>query len=376
MTSTTHPESAPAGRHHPLPNLTALRFFAALLVFGYHITDNGRQVAQGALGGALLTQGFTGVPLFFVLSGFVLAYNYPAVENRRRFYLARMARIYPLFLFALLLETPSAIHYSLYRMHDPFRLWDLPASLVMMQAWLPQRIAFAANPPAWTLSVEAFFYLLFPLVIPFAVRAARKPLLWIGTLWLLSLVPGLVIDLRVTAPAWTPSPIWFRWYYDHSLLPPLFLCEFLMGAVAGASFRFRPRQINGWVAAAAGAVAFASVLLSVRFPYVLVRNGGIALPFVVLLYALSGARSRLLGSRALQLGGEVSYSMYLLQNLVTDLMAYVPVIGHQWWAVLPVLCGVAFVSYTLVEKPARRWVLARCGVPAAPKPVPTPEPMP
>lgn len=101
-------------RPAPIPSLTGIRFFAALAVLMFHsgATYFDRAgipypVAQ------LLHNGYLGVSLFFVLSGFILTYAHQDDRIDGRFlgvfYVARFARIYPVYLFALVLALPVLI---------------------------------------------------------------------------------------------------------------------------------------------------------------------------------------------------------------------------------------------------------------------------
>ena len=76
--------------------LTSLRLFFALMVFGAHC-----YVVDSTFSTQFYKEGFVGVSFFFILSGFIIAYNYQQklVErkvSKRQFWVARIARIYPL----------------------------------------------------------------------------------------------------------------------------------------------------------------------------------------------------------------------------------------------------------------------------------------
>ena len=76
--------------------LTSLRLIFALMVFGAHC-----YIISDFFNIHFFKEGFVGVSFFFVLSGFIIAYNYQKKlsENtmtKRRFWVARIARIYPL----------------------------------------------------------------------------------------------------------------------------------------------------------------------------------------------------------------------------------------------------------------------------------------
>ncbi len=152
----------------PLPALTGVRFLAATQVVLYHFGSGfaQRHHLPRPLTN-LLTNGWTAVTLFFILSGFILSYTYSGQIAGRggklRFWEARFARIYPVYLLALLLSWPFR--------GDP-GLGLSMAVLTMVQAWNPFHVNYggAWNSPAWTLSTEAFFYLLFP----FFFRCSRS----------------------------------------------------------------------------------------------------------------------------------------------------------------------------------------------------------
>ena len=138
-----------------LPVLTTLRFPAAFAIFLYHflsMTSCPLWIWEGLN---------MGVSFFYILSGFILYYNYSSLENRRSFWVARLARIWPIHLVTCLM--------ALLLLPFPFLLghasWPitLPANLLLVHAWLPFKgSALSFNGVSWSLSVEAFFYLSFP----------------------------------------------------------------------------------------------------------------------------------------------------------------------------------------------------------------------
>src|SRR5437660_267223 len=104
-----------------LPSLTGIRFFLAIWVVIYHQIGPKTGLAISWLPNApdaicaLLRVGYVAVTVFFVLSGFVLAYNYDLSEpwSRRasvKFGIARFARIYPAYCAGLLLFVPSVVY--------------------------------------------------------------------------------------------------------------------------------------------------------------------------------------------------------------------------------------------------------------------------
>lgn len=193
-----------------LDSLTGLRWWAAFAVFLYHM----RNLAPVPLLGEVARFGNHGVAFFFVLSGFVLTWSAgQSGTTARNFYWRRFARIHPAHVAALLLAIP--VFYS--QAPDPGQPWvkelaaaPLLLSLMLLQSWSNDPIIlFSGNPAAWTLGVEAFFYLLHPWGHR-GLRRMREP----GVLVLLVSVVVLIMAHRAAAlhapaswPARLPPPV-------------------------------------------------------------------------------------------------------------------------------------------------------------------------
>ena len=108
------------------------------------------------------------VSFFFVLSGFVLGYTYHRRDiSNKRFYISRILRLWPAttssLLFVLLL-LPSPL-YLPFLSGETSTLFvpALIANLFLLQSFIPiPAFFFSFNAVAWSVSVEAFFYLCFP----------------------------------------------------------------------------------------------------------------------------------------------------------------------------------------------------------------------
>src|SRR3974390_512725 len=157
-------------RRPVLPAVTSLRFFAAIHVALFHL--DAMHVLQGSSWlKSLAGIGYVGVSFFFVLSGFILVYTYAGRQiELKDFWQTRFARIYPAYLFSLLLTFPF-FYWGVHHFHVPFfefaeRHFLLSSFLVLslLQAWVPAA-ALAWNAVAWSLSVEAFFYAVFPFAL-------------------------------------------------------------------------------------------------------------------------------------------------------------------------------------------------------------------
>jgi peptidoglycan/LPS O-acetylase OafA/YrhL len=299
-------------------SLTGLRFLAALHVVVFHF---GQKRFPGVLGG-IVSSGYTAVSLFFVLSGFVLAYTYGQRErgrsvDRRQFWVARFARIYPLYALALAVALPLYL-----REAGPGR-WLEPILVVSLtQAWLPST-AVAWNGPAWSLSVETFFYALFPLLLPLVEKLTSR--FWramTATFLAAMLVPmAYVLWLGWEASSGSQAILDGSWVLDVVRFNPLLhLPAFVMGSLCGVLFLRSdrspqaPRRAARQVVLAAAAV-LAVLCASPHLPYPLLHNGLLAPLHCALIYGLAmhgDAFGRSLGSRPMVLLGEASYGMYLL----------------------------------------------------------------
>lgn len=152
-----------------LPALTGIRILAALAVYASHV---GPPAGAPAFVKNFFFSGYSGVTLFFVLSGFVLAINYgslsrPNAGGLYSYFVARFARVYPLYVLILF--------YFVVRQHalgESIDGWWRNA--LAIQAWDPNLDhAYSFDAPSWSISVEFFLYACFPLLIPLAVRLQR-----------------------------------------------------------------------------------------------------------------------------------------------------------------------------------------------------------
>ena len=156
-------------RRPELPALTSVRFFAALWVLVFHAVSFSpaarlRLQTTDWLSN-LINNGSCGVEFFFILSGFILTYNYleadlsgPGLARYRR---ARIARIAPLYVIGLGLAAPAVVQSMFTQGPDLPELMAtftaLMLSVCFLQAWYPPA-AVRWNDPGWSISAEAFFY--------------------------------------------------------------------------------------------------------------------------------------------------------------------------------------------------------------------------
>jgi len=317
-----------------------------------------------------------GVSFFFVLSGFILTYNYPKLSGRTeilRFWRARFARIWPahaVILFICLFVFPPA--------------WGVPpivniaAHALLVHGWiLRDRFFFSINPPSWSISTELAFYLLFPILL----WEQKKN--W----WAKLLLAALVV-------------VGFVWFGAGAQLPDSGKCsgltvkglmyinplvrvfEFVLGMTCATLWaKIKDKQISPKlltvleVGCITLIVAYVANIFNLVEPLKASAPGrvvrcwllyeGNCFGFAALIFVCAlqkGFVSRLLSNRICVWLGEISYSIYLIHMML--LVLYGRNIHFAAAINSPImfagygiaLIGAAHLTYTFVEKPMRKWL--------------------
>ena len=232
-----------SGRRHR-PELDGLRGLAIILVmashYAWYLPVHGNWFIPI---GDVISKGWTGVDLFFVLSGFlitgVLLDSKGQKNYFRNFYARRILRIFPLyygFLSCLLvimvfLKFDSPEGSQLYsvaqrQLHEQPWLWTFTANLytVFTGRWL----TIVAH--LWSLSVEEQFYLIWPLAI-LLVRCQRFSRLCVAVI-----IGSLLLRIALTADGFS----WARIY----VLMPCRADAFAMGAFVAVILRTSPEKLR------------------------------------------------------------------------------------------------------------------------------------
>jgi peptidoglycan/LPS O-acetylase OafA/YrhL len=347
----------------PLPALTGIRFVAAFLVVLYH-SHLAEVFAAHHLAPAahLIENGFVAVLLFFLLSGFILSYTYQGQietgRDLRRFYEARFARIWPLY--ALSLPLTNLFWHTM-----PAPAFAA-ADLLMVQSWNPWNEVMAGswNFVCWTISVEAFFYVLFPWLQRWLERRPTRVVgLVLGAMSLLSM------GLRTGTVVFNNN--WLHW--THMPLALVRTPDFVIGVCLGNLFNRQRARASGTAARplpmppAVWTTLAALVLVALFCLPVGPLTALCVVPFAALLYGLAAERSplqRLLSTRVLILGGQISYGVYLLQwpakgaaNLLCDRLG-IPSPGIRFGVDVLLLLLIATAGFFWVEEPARKLLRA------------------
>lgn len=363
---------APAPRAERLEALTGFRFVAALVVVLSHL---GPPPGAPEPLRCLFASGYSGVTFFFVLSGFVITHTYaePFRGGLGRqalwsYGVARFARVYPLYLLALLAVT------ALQGWAGPGRAdWWLHA--LALQAWHPDSdVALAYNGPGWSISVELFLYACFPLVAWLLLPRLRSRRALLGAL---VLVAAALVALTLAFPSARVFPPYgpdsaHRWLYRN---PACRLGDFLLGALCARLYRaldgpkdaaLRLRLGRGCTLVGA-AVALGLMMWPAHFRTPASLDLSCALPAGALVLGLALAPStlaaRALASGPLVLLGEASYALYLVHKELLDRTFPFTSVPRLWWPLAGfflLLCvGVSIGLHLAFERPARAWLRRR-----------------
>jgi peptidoglycan/LPS O-acetylase OafA/YrhL len=389
-----------AGVQQQLKALTSIRFIFAMLVLLFH----GLELRPGALDvfpglvRTIISHGYVGVSFFFVLSGFILSYSYAARIRRpgdeAAFWWARAARVLPAYFLAFVVYLPFAIVAVV--VSEAPRSAALNAltiasfQLTLTQAWIPGA-ALAWNSPAWSLSVEACFYALFPLLLPRLEKLPASRLTILAILaYLVSQLAAIaiwqfgpanaaraLIDLSNFSPPNRAAYDLFYMYFPVFRIP-----EFLFGATAGVLFvRRRPMtQLRHRCYLALGSLGFIVGFWAFdgQLPAPMFSNGIFAPFLVMVLIGLAGSRSRIWTHSFFVRLGDASYSLYLLHIPVFLWMSVIDRKTLQlqehsfpifFIAYLAIVIGASLLSLTYIEQPSRQFIRRRFA-PALSAPLP------
>jgi len=387
-----------------IPGLTGLRFIAAFSILFLHavawcIPFNDTNIPNAIAGWI----GVYGMPLFFVLSGFVIHYNYalafrerPYGTASRGFFAARFARIYPLYFFFLVFGSISDFtanwigyaprEFTNYVFHTVTLTQSWVYKIVIQDRLLLEN-GFGL---AWSLSSEFFFYIAYAVFV-FAILRIRKPGAGLASLAVFSMVVvgmllaayenfGAIQDLakKFLPVVFTKEQnfqfSFYRWFFYYS--PYVRIWEFILGCLAAQLFLIvqnRPvmRRERVYATVALGAaLAFlfgfgAIYALSNAIPnllgapgsvgakavelvHFLALNFGCAVPLATVIFYVArykGAFSNFFAWAPMVWLGDISYSIYAVHTWTLRPLIRPPISLNDVYgvdAILRVGIGIAF----------------------------------
>jgi peptidoglycan/LPS O-acetylase OafA/YrhL len=349
-----------------IPALTGVRAVAVLLVFLAHLQQRYLPY-QEFIGTPIANASYFGMTVFFVLSGFVIHWNYAPLFSKEspkialwKFFVARFSRLWPLHFVVTILATVQWPDLSKFIQH-----------LFMVQTWAYQGTANISYYNTWSISSEWFFYFVFAACYPVIARGIRvstlRPLLWL-----------MMISFGITywlGPNQDEYGMWVRYFS-----PYVRVLEFVLGAAA-AQYVMTKRH-NGERELSDKDVLFVAILAALLYglPFEARTNLNYFIAPLVAVLLIVASNPVSLSARALSPAwllwiGERSYSIYLLEavylvqnyRIETPLgYSMKPVHAFSWsdsqeglvWSLFSIVLvfAAADVCWRYFEMPARKWI--------------------
>jgi peptidoglycan/LPS O-acetylase OafA/YrhL len=372
-----------------LPALTGVRFFAIFHIFLHHMwaVYNYHSGSTGATQGLFIgledapkslmifmSNGWVSTSLFFLLSGFILAYLYWGEEGqftttKRRFWLLRFARIYPIHLIVIailiFLKAPNYLDENL-----PLGslISSAAATAALFQAWVPAWIPLWSW-PTWTISVMLFLYLTMPFLVTILSRLSRRQ-------QTITLVLMPFVSLIPTAVYASMLAMGIPWNMNNELFfsnfPLFWVPYFVAGMLLTRVFSLNRSSAIKRVSAtfAWGDAAFILVIVIACLPDIepmlrhLIRQGLLMPIYVVFLLDLArgkGLMAKVFALPGMGFLGETGFSIFIWQSVVIagafiSLSLYPEIASYQVWLAVMFVMVLAIPSTYLIEKPFVRFI--------------------
>lgn len=342
------------------PWLDGLRGIAILLVFIHHLQHFAFQSNP-----AILTAGFLGVDVFFVLSGFLITcllleeWDTSGSISLPNFYMRRFLRLMP----ALILFLAGICLYAVIALPPQAAtetFWSSLYSLFYATNWIN---AFRVAPISellghtWSLAMEEQFYLVWPLVLLALLRwRVARPVI-------IALLVTLITIICVHRIALVDSGAWVHRTYS---APDTRADSLLIGCLAAMLVSWNLIPTSRAFLRGLRAASFASVLIVIAYlrnlgdvaPDMTLRGFGFSvfgIAVAVLLIQSTLDQHRLAGSvlesRGLVWLGRVSYGIYLWHLPICIIVASLSL--PAWLRVVTIIAlsiALASASYYVVER--------------------------
>lgn len=331
-----------------IESLTATRAFAALLVVAFHFAN----VNTGfSFIDRFFKTGNLAVSYFFVLSGYIMHLSYTDnYKGYKHFIQRRIARILPLYWFALILSTVLVVYSTLIGLPPNYNLtYAFLSNATFTQVCFDNYI-FSLNTPGWSLCIEMSFYLLFPFFLQFQKSSNKLFICVTITLYITSaIIHQILADIflktgRLEAYA----------YYK----PYLHFNQFLIGMLGAQVFNSKLLKNYSFLTA----VSLAAILVFMCFDFGVSAHDGLLAPvFALFIGSIAISEPSFLKIRPLVFLGEISYGIYILQRPVHNYfkLIYFKFAKNEtagFFIYLFILIAVSAILYYLVEIPCKNWI--------------------
>jgi peptidoglycan/LPS O-acetylase OafA/YrhL len=338
-------------------NFDLLRLLAAFQVFYFHSNFHLRiPVGDIAVRVNEVVDFFPGVPIFFVISGFLISRSYERSRTLGAYARNRFLRIYPAlwvcFLVSLAMLAAVGFLQTTLVATPRFAVW-VAAQLTLFQVYNPDFLRSfgmgVLNGSLWTIPVELGFYVALPIVYAVVRRLPRAA----GDLVLgaIALVSYSVWHFAINHPG-HDTVLWVKMLL---VSPAAYFYMFLFGVLFHRRFEQVRRLFEGrlllW------SVAYLALMLlqdavfgpARKTSYPLVLMGNLTLAFWTMSFAFTG---KTLSERILR-GNDISYGLYIYHALVLNVLIHYGAIGRPVYVILAggVSLSLAAFSWRLIESP-------------------------
>ena len=335
--------------------LTGLRWVAAFFVYLSHTIDND-DLPQTLL--KFSGNGYCGVTIFFILSAFILTVNYHerlGIRDLFKYFIARAARILPIYyaiLFFVLLKTK--LQYG----SIPSWSW---IHLLLIQGWSSNTdVSTGLIGPAWSVGVEIFFYLLFPILLFMTSRKLRN----VQMSGFLIIIGVVLITLFYFRFRNSDSN---RWLYRFPLTRT---GDFIYGiGLAGIYLSITKVKKFLRLASVMTYLSIGFIVLMMYFtrPFSAISWDLLyAVPSGTLILSLAINRTsyiaRLLGSKVFVQLGEISFTFYLIHTVIgfDHSLKNMTAFAILYYLLnIALVCAVSYSLYQFIEKPSRIYINSR-----------------
>lgn len=329
--------------------LTFTRFIAAYLIVIFHF---GREVFPFFRKEIyfIFLNGNVGVSYFYILSGFVMVIAYGNMKkiSVKNYYKNRLARIAPVYYFSMLFFIIVIIIQNI-----NINVFSYILQYFMLQSWVPGYV-IKANVPSWSISVEVFFYVLFPFLMNYFYTKNFKLVTYsVFIFWVFSQILHHYLVGQYGSDKILRE---FVYYF-----PVLHLNQFLIGNLVGLFFlKFYSKIYGNYDIALLLIVLLIIVILRFQLGFDF-HNGLLAIffaPFILLLACNNGFITKIFSLKPFVFLGDISYGLYILQLPVFLIARKLPIENPTilFFCSSIILILVSIFSYLYIEKPLRLYI--------------------
>lgn len=317
--------------------MDALRGIASLAVVFFHYTTRYEELFNHVKQPyPSFSYGSLGVKIFFIMSGFVIFISLNNAQNIKEFFIKRFIRLYPAYIFAVIL---IYIVVSLYGLEGrQVSMSDAVINLTMLQGHIPR--VLHVDGAFWTLTIELTFLVIMGISF---YRGITKNIVSFSFSWLLISSSVMIINLLFSSPL-------------TNYIKLLSISEYSHLFIAGIIFYYLKQHKNK---------KYYSVLVSCliyEFIFINSISSNIAVVlFFSLFYLMINNKLRFLAVKPLIYLGAISYQVYLLhQNIGYVIINILERNGlvHEIYLGIPIIVTIilAVLLNYYVEKPIQRWL--------------------